>query len=73
MSPMPDIQLPSGTIPTAQWERIQQAVLNRGDVEEYAYITLYPDVGEPKDVEEELARLKDWLHDEGLLDASWWG
>lgn len=69
---MADVQLPSGTISEAQWERIQQAVLNRGDVEEFAYVTLYPDVGEPREVEEELRRLKEWLHDEGLLDMSFW-
>ena len=66
------IQLPSGTIPDAQWERIQQAVLNRGDVENYAFVTLYPDLGEPAEVEAELRTLKDWLHDEGLLDENFW-
>ncbi|GEM_PF-4521164 len=69
---MADVQLPSGTIPLAQWERIQQAVLNRGDVEEFAFVTLYPEVGEPGEVEEELRRLKEWLHDEGLLDMAFW-
>ena len=28
------IELPSGSIPDATWDRIQQAVLARGDVEE---------------------------------------
>lgn len=70
---MDPIELPSGRIPLAQWERIQQAVLNRGDVEEFAFVTLYPDLGEPAEVEEELWRLKEWLHDEGLLDLSFWG
>jgi hypothetical protein len=69
---MGDVELPSGSIPEAQWERIQQAVLNRGDVEEFAYVTLYPDVGEAHEVEEELRRLKEWLHDEGLLDIGFW-
>ena len=70
---MNDVSLPTGKIPFAQWERIQQAVLNRGDVDEYAYVTLYPDVGEPADVEAELLRLKEWLDEEGLLPLSWWG
>ena len=65
------VDLPSGPIPDATWERIQQAVLARGDVEEYPFITLYPDVGDPADVEVELRRLREWLVDEGLLDASW--
>jgi hypothetical protein len=69
---MSDVELPSGRIPLAQWERIQQAVLNRGDVEEYALVTLYPDMGEPAEVEAELRKLADWLHDEGLLDSSFW-
>lgn len=70
---MSDVELPRGKIPLAQWERIQQAVLNRADVDEFAYVTLYPDLGEPSDVEADLLRLKDWLDEEGLLPLSWWG
>lgn len=65
------IDLPSGTIPDAQWDRIQQAVLARGDVDEFVAITLYPDAGEPEEVEAELRRIRDWLVDEGLLEATW--
>lgn len=68
--PMP-IDLPSGTLTDAQWDRIQQAVLARGDVDEYPNITLYPDLGEPEDVEAELRRLSEWLVDEGLLEPGW--
>ena len=67
------VQLPAGEIPDAQWERIQLAVLARGDVAEYPNITLFPDIGEAADVQEELMRLREWLHDEGLLDEGWWG
>lgn len=69
--PVP-IELPSGTIDDATWERIQLAVLARGDVAEYPAITLFPDLGEAADVEAELRRLAEWLHDEDLLDESFW-
>ena len=65
------IELPSGTLSDETWERIQQAVLARGDVAEYPSITLFPDVGEPEEVEAELRRLKEWLADEGLLEERW--
>lgn len=65
------IELPSGTIPDEQWDRIQVAVLARGDVAEYPAITLFPDAGEPEEVEAELRRLKEWLADEGLLEETW--
>lgn len=66
------VQLPAGDIPDEQWERIQNAVLARGDVADYPAITLYPDLGEPEEVEAELRRLREWLHDEGLLDEAFW-
>lgn len=66
------VELPSGALSDAQWDRIQQAVLARGDVAEYPAITLYPDAGEPAEVEDELRRLREWLHDEGLLDDAFW-
>lgn len=65
------IELPSGTIPDEQWERIQQAVLARGDVAEYPTLTLFPDVGEPEEAEAELRQLREWLVDEGLLEDTW--
>lgn len=65
------IELPSGSIPDETWDRIQQAVLARGDVDEYPAITLFPEVGEPEEVEAELRRLREWLADEGLLEDSW--
>lgn len=68
--PMP-IELPSGTLSDETWERIQMAVLARGDVAEYPAITLFPDVGEPEEVEAELRQLKEWLNDEGLLEEAW--
>ena len=64
------VRLPSGEIPDDQWERIQHAVLARGDVSEYPNVTLYPDLGDAADVEAELRTLREWLHDEGLLDES---
>lgn len=67
------VKLPSGTLTDELWDRIQQAVLARGDVADYPGITLYPDLGEPADVEAELAQLKEWLADEGLLPLAWWG
>lgn len=62
------IELPSGTIPDEKWDRIQQAVLARGDVDEFPFITLFPEAGAPEDVEAELRKLKEWLSDEGLLE-----
>lgn len=67
------VKLPSGEIPDEQWERIQQAVLARGDVDQFPNVTLFPDLGDGADVEAELKLIASWLDDEGLLPANWWG
>ena len=67
------VSLPSGEIPDEQWDRIQQAVLARGDVDQFPNITLFPDIGEAEDVEAEMKTIAGWLDEEGLLPATWWG